>query len=102
MAGNALWVLIMETLRSQLVGKSAFILIVLLLVGAASAQTATTITLDQAIDLALAHSHTLKAARTQIDQNKAQEITAALRPNPNLTADGLFIPVFTPSNFNSE
>jgi len=72
---------------------------VLLMAGAACAQSPPKITLQQAIDLALAHSHTLKAARTQIQQNKAQEITAALRPNPTLTWDALFLPL-NPSDFN--
>ena len=56
---------------------------------------ATMITLDQAIDLALKSSPTIKAARTQIDQSKAQEITANFRPNPTLSFDSQFIPVFT-------
>ena len=59
------------------------------------------ITLDQAIDLALAHSPNLLAARTTIDQSKAQELTASLRPNPALNWDGLFVPVFSPSNLNA-
>jgi cobalt-zinc-cadmium efflux system outer membrane protein len=65
----------------------------------ANAQAAPSlITLDQAIDLALTHSHALKAAQTQIQQSQAQEITANLRPNPNLTWDGLFFPL-NPTNF---
>jgi outer membrane protein, heavy metal efflux system len=56
--------------------------------------------LDQAIQLAIAHNHTLKASRTLIDQNKAQEITAALRPNPVLTYDDLFVPI-TRGQWNS-
>ena len=79
---------------------SIFILpgVLLLLAGVASAQAPSLITLDQAIDLALTHSHTLKAAQTQIQQNQAQEITANLRPNPNLAWDGLFFPL-DPSDF---
>jgi outer membrane protein, heavy metal efflux system len=53
------------------------------------------ITLEQAIDLALANSPAIKAARTQIQQNQAQEITANLRPNPTLSADSQFVPVFS-------
>ena len=70
------------------------------MLGVAQAQAPVRITLDQAIDLAVAHNHALKAAQTQIQQSQAQEVTAALRPNPNLTADSLFIPV-EPKNFNS-
>ena len=75
----------------------------LVLSSTALAQGQTRITLDQAIDLALAHSHTLKAARTLILQNRAQETTAGLRPNPQLAWDALFIPLnpgdFTLDNF---
>ncbi len=56
---------------------------------------ATLITLEQAIDLALKNSPAIKAARTQIQQNQAQEITANLRPNPVLAVDSQFVPVFT-------
>jgi len=58
------------------------------------------IDLEQAIQLAVAHNHNLKAAATQIQQNEAEEITAALRPNPVFTYDDLFIPI-TPNQFTS-
>src|SRR6202142_2443836 len=74
----------------------------LLLVCSVEAQTPALITLDQAIDLALAHNHALKATRTLVLQNQAQEITANLRPNPTLNFDSQFLPVFAPSNFNSD
>jgi len=70
------------------------------MLGVAHAQAPVRITQDQAIDLAIAHNHALKATQTQIQQNQAQEVTAALRPNPNLTADALFVPI-EPQNFNS-
>ncbi|HLX85255.1 MAG TPA: TolC family protein [Terriglobales bacterium] len=82
-----------------------------LLAGAVSAQkasaqnsspTATRITLDQAVDLALAHNHSLLATRTQILQNQAQEITANLRPNPTLGLDWQFIPMFSPDQFTAD
>ena len=60
------------------------------------------VTLDQAIDLAIQHNHSLQAARTTILQNQAQEITANLRPNPVLSGDAQFIPVFEPSNFTHD
>src|SRR5579863_7292239 len=74
----------------------------LLLVGASSGQNATLITLDQAIDLALAHNHALKATRTLVFQNQAQEITANLRPNPTLGADTQFVPFFSPQDFSGD
>ena len=46
--------------------------------GVVHAQAPTRISLDQAIDLAIAHNHALKATQTQIQQSQAQEITAAL------------------------
>jgi cobalt-zinc-cadmium efflux system outer membrane protein len=55
----------------------------------------TLITLDQALQLALTNSPAIKAARTQIQQNQAQEITANLRPNPTLSWDSQFIPIFS-------
>src|SRR6202166_3127556 len=74
----------------------------LLLVGAGSGQNTTLISLDQAIDLALAHNHTLKATRTLIFQNQAQEITANLRPNPTFLADSQFVPFFSPQDFSAD
>jgi len=74
----------------------------LLLVAAASGQNSTRISLDQAIDLALVHNHSIKATRTLILQNQAQEITANLRPNPTLGADSQFVPLFSPQDFSGE
>src|SRR6202451_3105442 len=74
----------------------------LLLMGAGSGQNTTRVTLDQAIDLALAHNHSLRATRTLILQNQAQEITANLRPNPTFGADTQFVPLFSPQDFSGE
>lgn len=60
------------------------------------------ITLDQAIQLALAHNHNLLAARTTIQQNEAEEVTANLRPDPVLMGDMQFLPIFQPGNFSSD
>lgn len=76
-------------------------LVLMFLSGLAMGQAATQITLDQAIDLAMKNSPTIKAARTQIEQNKAQETTANLRPNPVLSWDAQFLPFFTPSEFDN-
>jgi len=77
-------------------------LFLLLAVHVSTGQTATLISLDQAIELALAHNHALRATRTLIFQNQAQEITANLRPNPVLGADAQFIPIFSPSDFSKD
>jgi cobalt-zinc-cadmium efflux system outer membrane protein len=60
------------------------------------------ITLDEAIRLALQHNHALLAARTTILQNQAQETTANLRPNPVLSWDAQFLPIFQPSKFTAD
>lgn len=73
-----------------------------LAVGTAAGQATTLISLDQAIDLALAHNHAIKATRTQIQQNEAQEITANLRPNPTFGADTQFVPFFSPQDFSGD
>jgi cobalt-zinc-cadmium efflux system outer membrane protein len=75
--------------------------IFLLLPASGTAQnTTTSIDLDTAIQLSLAHNHSLKATRTQILQNQAQEITANLRPNPTFGADSQFVPFFSPQDFS--
>jgi cobalt-zinc-cadmium efflux system outer membrane protein len=70
--------------------------------GAQSQSGPVKITLDEAIQKALQHNHTLLAARTTIQQNQAQETTANLRPNPVLTADALFIPIFSPDKLTHD
>ena len=60
------------------------------------------ITLDDAIQMALQHNHNLLAARTTIQQNEAYEITANLRPNPVLSGDAQFLPIFQPNKFNDD
>jgi cobalt-zinc-cadmium efflux system outer membrane protein len=59
------------------------------------------ISLDDAIQMALQHNHTLLAARTTIEQNQAEETTANLRPNPVLMGDSQFLPIFQPSQFTA-
>jgi cobalt-zinc-cadmium efflux system outer membrane protein len=54
------------------------------------------ITIDQAIEFAKKNNPTLQASRTLISQNKEQEVTANLRPNPVLSWDAQFLPLFTP------
>lgn len=81
--------------------KVLIVLSLWLLLSSAEGQGTTLITLDQAIALAVAHNHALKATRTMILQNQAQEITANLRPNPTLSFDSQFLPIFSPSEFSS-
>jgi cobalt-zinc-cadmium efflux system outer membrane protein len=73
-----------------------------MMVGTCVGQNTTHISLDQAIDLALTHNHSIQATRTLILQNQAQEITANLRPNPTLGADSQFVPIFNPQYFSAD
>jgi cobalt-zinc-cadmium efflux system outer membrane protein len=59
------------------------------------------ITLDQAIELARQGNPTLLAQRTLISQNKEQEVTANLRPNPTLSADAQYLPLFSPDAWSA-
>jgi cobalt-zinc-cadmium efflux system outer membrane protein len=59
------------------------------------AQGPVRITLEQAIQMALQHNHTLQAARTTIQQSQAAEITANLRPNPTFFTDWEYLPIFS-------
>jgi outer membrane protein, heavy metal efflux system len=59
-----------------------------------AAQGPVKITLDEAVQFALAHNHALLAARSTIQQSEAAEITANLRPDPVLLGDAQFLPVF--------
>jgi cobalt-zinc-cadmium efflux system outer membrane protein len=61
-----------------------------------------TVSLDDAIQMALRHNHNLLAARTTIQQSEAEEITANLRPNPVILGDWQFLPIFQPSQFSGE
>ena len=58
------------------------------------------ITLDEAIQMALQHNHTMLAARTTIQQSEAEETTANLRPNPSLFADWEYLPLGSPARQN--
>lgn len=60
------------------------------------------ISLEDAVQMALQHNHSLLAARTTIQQNEAEEITANLRPNPVLLGDAQFLPIFQPNQFNND
>ncbi len=59
------------------------------------------ITIEQAIELAKKNNPSLQATRMGIQQNKAQEITANLRPNPVLSLDAQYLPLFSPDQFSN-
>jgi cobalt-zinc-cadmium efflux system outer membrane protein len=59
---------------------------------------------DDAIRIALAYNQSLRAQRLTIDQSKAQEITALLKPNPTFSTIVDTIPIFSPATirFNTQ
>ena len=69
---------------------------------ATASPPAARISIDEAIRLALQHNHALLAARSTILQSQALETTANLRPNPVLSWDAQFLPIFQPSNFSRD
>lgn len=74
---------------------------ILLAVFTASAQTPpasppSVITIDDAVRIALNYNQSLRAQRLGVDQNRAEEITAALKPNPTFSALADTIPLFSP------
>ncbi len=56
-----------------------------------------TVSMDEAVRLALAHNRALRAERLNVDASKADEVTAALKPNPVLTSTNENLQVFSPS-----
>src|SRR5579863_8006232 len=62
------------------------------------------ITMEDAVRIALQYNQTLRAQRFNIDQSKAGEVTASLKPNPVLTNLVDTIPIFSPAliRFNTQ
>jgi len=55
------------------------------------------LSIDDAVRLALERNQTLRATRLQIDESKADEMTAGLKPNLNLSFSASGLPLFSPS-----
>ena len=94
----------LRAVRRALLSAAIFLLICTAASVAANAQQATPVSrvdLDQAIGLAIKHNHALKAAENTIQQSEADEITAAIRPNPVFTYDDLYVPLFSPGQLNT-
>jgi outer membrane protein, heavy metal efflux system len=91
-------------LRKVRAGLITFRLLACTLAGTAVGQSAlpTTITLDDAIQMAIQHNHNMLAARTIIQQSEADEKTANMRPNPSLFADWEYLPLGSPAKQNPE
>ena len=62
----------------------------------ASANPPSLISMEDAVRIALQYNQALRAQRTFIDQSKADEITASLKPNPSLGNLVDTIPIFSP------
>ena len=65
---------------------------------AAPAAKALVVSMEQAVNLALERNQTLRAQRLNIDQAKAGQISAALKPNPVYTMTNEDFPVFSPKD----
>jgi len=65
-------------------------------------QPLTQLSMDEAVRLAIARNQTLQAQRFTIDQAKADEITANLKPNINVSFGVAGFTPFTPSSINSD
>jgi cobalt-zinc-cadmium efflux system outer membrane protein len=59
---------------------------------------------DDAVRIALAYNQSLRANRLNIDQSKANEVTAGLKPNPSMSLGADAIPIFAPQSirFNTQ
>ena len=55
------------------------------------------LSIADAVQLALEHNHQFRAQRLNMDLSKADETTAALKPNPVLTSTFSNFPIFAPS-----
>jgi len=83
---------------------------IFVMIGVAAAQTPQTsnppklISMDDAVRIAFAYNQSLRAQRLNIDQNRAEEITAALKPNPTFSTLVDTIPLFSPQiiRFNTQ
>ena len=59
------------------------------------------ISMDDAVRIALAYNQSLRAQRTNIDQSKAEEVTASLKPNPVFSSLIDTIPIFSPQTIRA-
>ena len=79
---------------------ASFLLGLLFVCSAGSAQNTVPITLQQALEVARAHNPTLLSGQQHVTATKASEITAGLRQNPNFTLSGadVSLPASNPAN----
>jgi outer membrane protein, heavy metal efflux system len=60
------------------------------------------VSMSDAVRLAVERNHQLRAQRFGVDTAKADEISAALKPNPVFTSSNQYFPVFSPSQFTRD
>jgi cobalt-zinc-cadmium efflux system outer membrane protein len=89
--------------------RTAAVLVWLAVATTAAAQTpaplpapSARVSMSDAVRLALEHNHQLRAQRLNVDVSKADEITAALKPNPVVTSTNASFPVFSPSQLTRD
>jgi outer membrane protein, heavy metal efflux system len=58
------------------------------------------LTMEQAVDLALARNQTMRARRLDVDAAKADALTASLKPNVSFTSVNADLPLLSPSQLN--
>lgn len=62
---------------------------------------ATRLTMEEAVALALQRNQSLRAQRLTVEQSRAGEVTAGLKPNPVFTSSNQDFPVFTPGQLTA-
>lgn len=62
----------------------------------------TRVSMNDAVRLTLERNQTLRGQRLTIDESKADETTAALKPNPNFSFDASGFTLFSPRQINTD
>jgi cobalt-zinc-cadmium efflux system outer membrane protein len=76
--------------------KSRRIAIVTVLLALPALSQERLISKEDAVRIALAYNQSLRANRFNIDQSKANEVTASLKPNPSISVGADAFPIFAP------
>ena len=76
--------------------KSRRIAIVTVLLALPALSQERLISKEDAVRIALAYNQSLRANRFNIDQSKANEVTASLKPNPSISMGADAFPIFAP------
>lgn len=84
--------------------KSRRIAIVTVLLALPALSQDRSISKEDAVRIALAYNQSLRANRFNIDQSKANEVTASLKPNPSISVGADAFPIFAPQTirFNTQ